>query len=440
MVNVKGAAGTAGVKPIVGADCWIENPAERDKPFRLLLLCSSRPGYRRLCELLSRAWLANQFRGRALIARRWLEEGCEGLIALSGFLAGELAPPLLSDHAESAERIARGTSELFPGRYYIELQRAGQPNGEALLSRSVALAGRLRLPVVATHPVQFLDADDFRAHEARVCIAQGYLLADHRRPKAFTPEQYFKSQEEMARLFADAPQALDNTIEIARRCNLEIALGKTRLPAFPTPPGVTIDQHLKNEAQAGLARLAAELGLDAQAAQRYRERLAFEIQTIVQIGFAGYFLIVADFINWAMQNGVRPGAPPKAAPLRGEREKNEDEVRELLAWGEKLEGVVRNVGMHAGGVLIAPGRLTEYCPLCAAEGTTNVISQLDKDDVEASGLVKFDFLGLTTLTILDWAERLVRELGLPDLALARIPLDDAATYQLLSPGQTTSVC
>src|SRR5260221_321366 len=209
MVKFYGAARAAGVKPIVGADCWIENPAERDKPFRLLLLCSSRPGYLRLCELLSRAWLANQFRGRALIARRWLEEGCEGLIALSGFLAGELAPPLLSDHAESAERIARGYSELFPGRYYIELQRAGQPNGEALLSRSVALAGRLRLPVVATHPVQFLDAEDFKAHEARVCIAQGYLLGDQRRPKAFTPEQYFKSPEEMARLFGDAPQAPD---------------------------------------------------------------------------------------------------------------------------------------------------------------------------------------------------------------------------------------
>ncbi|MEA2885345.1 MAG: polymerase subunit alpha, partial [Bradyrhizobium sp.] len=558
MVKFYGAARAAGVKPIVGADCWIENPAERDKPFRLLLLCSSRPGYLRLCELLSRASLANQFRGRALIARQWLEEGCDGLIALSGFLASELAPPLLSDQAESAERIARGYSELFPGRYYIELQRAGQPNGEALLSRSVALAGRLRLPVVATHPVQFLDADDFKAHEARVCIAQGFLLGDQRRPKSFTPEQYFKSQEEMARLFADAPQALDNTIEIARRCNLEIVLGKTRLPAFPTPPGVTIDQHLTSEAQAGLTRRAAQLALDAQAGERYRERLAFEIQTIVQMGFAGYFLIVADFINWARQNGVpvgpgrgsgagslvayslgitdldplrydllferflnpervsmpdfdidfcqdgrdrvidyvrrkfgeesvsqiatfgtmaaravvrdvgrvldlgynfcdqiaklipvQPGKnvtlaeARKAEPLLAEREKNEDEVRELLALGEKLEGVVRNVGMHAGGVLIAPGRLTEYCPLYAAEGTDHVISQLDKDDVEAIGLVKFDFLGLTTLTILDWAERSVRTLGgdagLPDFALARIPLDDAATYQLLSAGNTTAV-
>jgi DNA polymerase-3 subunit alpha len=554
MVKFYGAARGAGVKPIIGADCWIENEAERDKPFRMLLLCASRGGYLRLCELLSRAWLTNQHRGRAILGRRWLEEGTEGLIALSGFLGGELAAPLLSDHMESAERIARHWSALFSGRYYIELQRAAQPNGEALVSRSVALAGRLRLPVVATHPVQFLEADDFKGHEARVCIAQGYLLGDQRRPKAFTPEQYFKSQDEMARLFADAPQALDNTIEIARRCNLEIPLGKTRLPAFPTPEGVTLDEHLRNEARAGLARREAELALQGEAAERYRRRLEFELQTIVQMGFAGYFLIVADFINWAKRNGVpvgpgrgsgagslvayslgitdldplryellferflnpervsmpdfdidfcqdgrdrvidyvrrkfgeesvsqiatfgtmaaravvrdvgrvldlgynfcdqiaklipvQPGKnvtladARKIEPLLAEREKNEDEVRELLELGEKLEGLVRNVGMHAGGVLIAPGRLIEFCPLYAAEGTNHVISQLDKDDVEAIGLVKFDFLGLTTLTILDWAERSVREMGQREFALARIPLDDAPTYQLLSAGNTTTV-
>jgi len=554
LVKFYGAARAAGIKPIIGADCWIENPAERDKPARLLLLCTSRSGYRRLCELVSRAWLENQHRARALIDPAWLQQSTEGLLALSGFLDGELAAPLLSDHGESAERIARRWAELFPGRYYVEIQRAGQASGEALLARSVALASRLRLPVVATHPVQFLEASDFKAHEARVCIAQGYLLGDQRRPRLFTPEQYFKSQEEMARLFADAPQALENAVEIARRCNLDIELGRTRLPAFPTPEGVTLDQHLRNEARAGLARRAAQLGLRDDAAERYRSRLEFEIQTIVQMGFAGYFLIVADFINWAKQNGVpvgpgrgsgagslvayslgitdldplrydllferflnpervsmpdfdidfcqdgrdrvidyvrrkygaesvsqiatfgtmaaravvrdvgrvldlgynfcdqiaklipvQPGKnvtlddARKVEPLLAEREKHEDEVRELLELGEKLEGLVRNVGMHAGGVLIAPGRLIDYCPLYAAEGTNHVISQLDKDDVEAVGLVKFDFLGLTTLTILDWAERSVREMGQPDFALARIALDDAATYQLLSAGNTTAV-
>src|SRR5438552_14450360 len=307
MVKFYGAARGVGIKPLIGADCWIENQAERDKPFRGLLLCASRAGYLRLCELLSRAWLGNQHRARAIIARRWLEDGTDGLIALSGFLGGELAAPLLSDHAESAERIARRWSELFPGRYYIELQRAGQPNGEALLSRCVALAGRLRLPVVATHPVQFLEPDDFKAHEARVCIAQGYVLGDQRRPKLFTAEQYFKRRAEMVKLFADLPQALDNSVEIARRCNLEIELGKSRLPAFPTPPGVTIDQYLENAAEAGLARRLEKLGLGGDAAARYRERLAFEIRTIVQMGFAGYFLIVADFINWARTYGVPVG-------------------------------------------------------------------------------------------------------------------------------------
>jgi DNA polymerase III subunit alpha len=554
MVKFYRAARADGVKPIIGADCWIENEAERDKPARLLLLCASREGYGRLCELLSRAWLENQHRGRGLIARAWLEENAGGLIALSGFLAGELAAPLLSDHAEAAERIARRWAEVFAGRYYIEVQRAGQTNGEALLARSIALASRLRLPAVATHPVQFLQPEDFKAHEARVCIAQGSLLGDRRRARSFTPEQYFKSQEEMGRLFADAPQLLDNSIEIARRCNLEIELGMTRLPAFPTPEGMALDEHLRREARTGLEGRLVELGVAASEHERYRARLEFELGTIVQMGFAGYFLIVADFINWAKKNGVpvgpgrgsgagslvayalgitdldplryellferflnpervsmpdfdidfcqngrdrvidyvrrkygeesvsqiatfgtmaaravvrdvgrvldlgynfcdqiaklipfQPGKLVTLAnaremePLLAEREKNEDEVRELLELGEKLEGLVRNVGMHAGGVLIAPGRLTDFCALYAAEGAQNVISQLDKDDVEAIGLVKFDFLGLTTLTILDWAERSVRSMGLADFSLARLPLDDRATYELLSAGNTTAV-
>src|SRR5881397_1079137 len=308
MVKFYGAARAAGVKPIVGADCWVQNEADRDKPHRVLLLCASRAGYRRLCELLSRAWLRNQHRARAEIARGWLQEsGTDGLIALSAAAAGDVGQALLSDQSPLAERLARDWAKLFPGRYYIELQRAGFANTEALLSRSVALATRVGLPVVATHPVQFLEPEDFKAHEAHVCIAQGYVLGDQRRPKLFTAEQYFKRRAEMVKLFADLPQALDNSVEIARRCNLEIELGKSRLPAFPTPPGVTVDQHLENAAEAGLARRLEKLGLRGDAAARYRERLVFEIRTIVQMGFAGYFLIVADFINWARTNGVPVG-------------------------------------------------------------------------------------------------------------------------------------
>jgi DNA polymerase III subunit alpha len=549
MVKFYRAARAAGIKPILGADCWIQNDADREKPFRMLLLCASREGYLRLSALLSRAWLSNQHRGRAELARAWLEqEGTEGLIALSGASAGDVGQALVTGHAEPAERLAAAWASLFPGRYYLELQRAGTPNGEAVLARSVALAARLRIPVVATHPVQFLGTGDFKAHEARVCISQGHVLGDQRRPRAFTPEQYFKTQEEMARLFADIPQALQNAVEIARRCNLDIELGRSRLPDFPTPPGTSIDDYLRAQAYAGLRqrRLDGEDG--------YRERLEFELKTIIQMGFAGYFLIVADFINWARSNGVPVGPgrgsgagslvayslgitnldplrydllferflnpervsmpdfdidfcqdgrdrvidyvrrkygedsvsqiatfgtmaaravvrdvgrvldlgynfcdqlaklipvqPGKAItletaremePLLAEREKAEDEVKELLELGGRLEGLVRNVGMHAGGVLIAPGRLTDFCPLYAAEGTTNVISQLDKDDVEAVGLVKFDFLGLTTLTILDWAERYVRGLGSEAFALEKVPLDDAQTYQLLSSGNTTAV-
>jgi DNA polymerase III subunit alpha len=554
LVKFYRAARAAFVKPIIGADCWLQNPGDRDKPLRLILLCSSRRGYLRLCELLSRAWLSNQYRSRAEVRRAWLEEGTDGLIALSGAAAGDVGQALAAGNVQAAERLARGWSELFPGRYYIELQRAGFASAETLVAGSVALAGRIGLPVVATHPVQFLSRADFKAHEARVCIAQGYVLADQRRPKLYTPEQYLKSQREMLELFADIPQALENSVEIARRCNLEIELGRSRLPAFPTPEGVSIDDYLRSEAHAGLERRIVKLALKPEEQPRYRERLAFELGTIIQMGFAGYFLIVADFINWAKRNAVPVGPgrgsgagslvayslgitdldplkydllferflnpervsmpdfdidfcqdgrdrvidyvrkkygeesvsqiatfgtmaaravvrdcgrvldlgynfcdqiaklipvqPGKTItledaremePLLAEREAKEDEVKELLELGGKLEGLVRNVGMHAGGVLIAPGRLTDFCPLYAAEGTANVISQLDKDDVEAVGLVKFDFLGLTTLTILDWAERYVRGLGAPEFSLEKVPLNDAQAYRLLSAGNTTAV-
>src|SRR5882672_9732771 len=257
MVKFYGAARAAGVKPVLGADCWLQNDADREKPFRLLLLCASRAGYLRLCDLLSRAWLSNQHRGRAEISPAWLDQ-TEGLIALSGAASGDVGQSLLADHAEAAERQAKRWASLFPGRYYIELQRAGFANGEALLSRSVALATRLKLPVVATHPVQFLAPGDFKAHEARVCISQGYVLGDQRRPKPFTPEQYFKSQEEMAKHFADIPQALENALHIAQRCNLEIELGKTRLPAFPTPKGLSVDDYLRDQAFAGLKKRGLE--------------------------------------------------------------------------------------------------------------------------------------------------------------------------------------
>jgi len=558
LVKFYNAARAAGIKPVIGVDCWIQNEFDREKPYRALLLCASRTGYLRLSELLSRAWLKNQHRARAEIAMGWFREGgTDGLIALSGFAGGDVVHALAGGNAAAAEKLAASWAKLFPGRYYLEVQRAGAPGTEKLVGGTLALAASLKLPVVATHPVQFLAREDFKAHEARVCISQGYVLGDQRRPKLFTPEQYFKTQDEMAQLFADLPQALENAVEIARRCSLEIELGKSRLPAFPTPKGVTLDAFLKSEAEKGLAGRAGKLKLKDEELPRYRERLAFEIRTIAQMGYAGYFLIVADFINWARSNGVPVGPgrgsgagslvayalgitdldplkydllferflnPERVSmpdfdidfcqdgrdrvidyvrrkygedsvsqiatfgtmaaravlrdtgrvldlgynfcdqiaklvpvqpgknitlqdaremePLLAQREKKEEEVRDLLELAGKLEGLTRNVGMHAGGVLIAPGKLTDFCPLYAAEGTTHVISQLDKDDVEAVGLVKFDFLGLTTLTVLNWAERYVREmreLGEKDFSIEALPLDDKAAYAMLASGNATGV-
>jgi DNA polymerase-3 subunit alpha len=557
MVKFYKAARAAGVKPVIGCDVWITNESERDKPHRLLLLVQSRPGYLRLSELLTRAWLENQHRGRAELKKSWFAEGTEGLIALSGAAQGDVGAALLQDPAR-AEQLAADWARLFPGRFYLELQRAGAPQTESYVEAAVRLAGSCSLPVVATHPVQFLEPEDFIAHEARVCIAEGHVLGDQRRPRQFTQESYFLSQAEMAKLFADLPEALANSVEIARRCNLALELGKNRLPKFPTPGNATLEDYLAQTAGQGLERRLAALYPDparrTKEGPHYRERLELETKTIVQMGFAGYFLIVADFINWAKSNGV-PVGPGRGSgagslvayslgitdldPLRydllferflnpervsmpdfdidfcergrdrvieyvkqkygaqsvsqiatfgtmaaravvrdvgrvmewsytrtdelaklipfqpgkritlqdarameprlAERENTEEETRELLALAGQLEGLARNVGMHAGGVLIAPGKLTDFCPLYAAQGTESTISQFDMKDVERIGLVKFDFLGLTTLTVLDWAVQAIRAMGKADFSLEKIPLDDPAAYAVFAHANTTAI-
>ena len=563
MVKFYKAARAQGLKPVIGCDVWISNETERDKPTRLLLLCRNRKGFLQLSQLLTRAWLQNQVRGRAEIRRAWLiDEGTDGLLALSGAQAGDIGIALAQDNTAQAERLAEDWVQLFPQRFYIELQRSGAASTEHYIQRALALAGRLELPVVATHPVQFLRSEEFLAHEARVCIAEGYVLADQRRPRVFTPESYFKTQAQMAELFADIPEALANSVEIARRCNLVLELGKSKLPPFPTPAGVSLEDFLAQQAAQGLALRLERLFPDLQERERrepeYRERLAFEIKTITQMGFSGYFLIVADFINWAKSNAV-PVGPGRGSgagslvayslgitdldPLRydllferflnpervsmpdfdidfcqdgrdrvieyvknkygaqavsqiatfgtmaakavvrdvgrvmewsygrtdelakmipfmpgklvtlamaremeprlAEREQSDEETRELLALAGQLEGLTRNVGMHAGGVLIAPGKLTDFCPLYTAQGAENVVSQFDMKDVEAVGLVKFDFLGLTTLTILDWSMRYIRgrEYGepRPDFSLEAIALEDAAIYKIFASANTTAV-
>lgn len=557
-----------GLKPIAGVDVFITNDADRDRPCRLLLLCQSVDGYLRLCRLLSHAYLSNQYRDRAELRREWFnEEGTEGLIALSGAHLGDVGSALLSGNAAQALQFAKEWAALFDNRYYIEIQRSGYPDEESYIHMVLPLASELNLPVVATHPVQFQSASDFKAHEARVCIAEGYVLNDRRREKAYTAQQYFKTQGEMGELFADLPEALQNSVQIARRCNLTLVLGKPRLPDFPTPNGVSLDDFLLSESERGLEQRMRLLYPDESARKakfaQYQDRLLFEINTIIKMGFPGYFLIVADFIRWAkayrseaFPNGVPVGPGrgsgagslvaycllitdldplryellferflnpervsmpdfdvdfcqdgrelvidyvkqkygaacvsqiatfgtmaskavirdvgrvmefpyglcdrlSKAIPLEGvkpvslkkaremEPEINaiadsEEGVPELLELAMRLEDLTRNVGMHAGGVVIAPGKLTDFCPLYCADGGASVVSQFDKDDVEAIGLVKFDFLGLRTLTILDWAMRHVARLagGTAPFTLEAMPLDDKPTYDLLKKCNTTAV-
>jgi DNA polymerase-3 subunit alpha len=563
MVKFYQCARARGLKPIVGIDVWIEEESGRGGHSRALLICKNRQGYGRLCELLTRAYRENKSRGRALLKKSWFEDGmADGMLCLSGALAGDVGQALAGGNVALGESLAREWARLFPNAYYIELQRAGHPGTENYVRQALDLAARIGLPVVATHPIQFMRREDFRAHEARVCIAEGYVLADRRRSRVFTEEQYFKSQEEMATLFADIPEALENAVEIARRCSFSVRLGESFLPAFPTPGGASLDEHLAHEARAGLDKRLAQLypGDVERERQRprYAERLQLEIDTIIEMGFAGYFLIVADFIRWAKDNGVPVGPgrgsgagslvayslritdlDPVEYSLLFERFLNpervsmpdfdidfcqdkryrvieyvrsrygEDAVSQIATFGTMtskavvrdvgrvldlpyglcdrlskliplegpkpvslakayemepqiaemmqdatdgeaiqqlwelaipLEGLVRNVGMHAGGVLIAPDKLTDFCPLYIADGGDAMpVSQFDKDDVEAVGLVKFDFLGLRNLTIielaLDYVERL--EGSRPDLT--SLGFDDPAAYRILKDANTTAI-
>ncbi len=566
MVKFYTAARGAGIKPIIGCDVWIAEETgaapdpTREMCSRLLLLAKNRAGYLRLCELLSSAYLRPRRHGRAEIARSAFDGDNSGLIAMSGGLSGEIGQWLVADKADKAAAAARHWADRFPGSFYLEVQRpngrADTPAQERLIAATLQLGAELDLPTVATHPVQFLDPGDFRAHEARVCIAEGYVMGDKRRPQNFSEAQYFRTQDEMANLFADLPEALANSVEIAQRCNLSVPLGKSFLPEFPTPGGESIEDYLAQAARAGLEKRLAHLYPDAAERESrrppYGERLEFEIRTIVQMGFPGYFLIVADFINWGKSNGV-PVGPGRGSgagslvayslgitdldPLRyellferflnpervsmpdfdidfcqegrdrvidyvrqrygqhavsqiatfgtmaakavirdvgrvldlgfnfvdqfaklipnelgitlkdarekepqiNERLQQEEELAELWTLAEKLEGMTRNVGMHAGGVLIAPGKLTDFCPLYSADGGATV-SQFDKDDVEKAGLVKFDFLGLRTLTILAEAVQFVKDVEGIDVSLEDLPLDDKPTYEkVFKNANTTAV-
>ncbi|HEX2791234.1 MAG TPA: DNA polymerase III subunit alpha, partial [Steroidobacteraceae bacterium] len=558
MLKFYRAALERGIQPIIGVDLLLSEADEKQGPSRFTLLCQNLAGYQNLARLVSRAFLEGQTTaGVPLIDRAWLDRHTTaGLIALSGGADGDVGRALLREREQQAAQALDFWLQLFDDRFYIELQRLGRPEERAYLPAALKLAAHRNVAVVATNDVRFLRADDFEAHEARVCIHDGTLLADAARPRRYSPQQYLRSAAEMAALFADVPEALANTVQIARRCSLRLTLDQPRLPDYPVPEGSTPNDFLRTEAAAGLTTRLAALGIVGEQAGRYRARLAAELDVICPMGFAGYFLIVADFIRWARDNGV-PVGPGRGSgagslvayalritdiePLRYdllfERFLNpervsmpdfdvdfcmegrdrvidyvaakyghdrvsqiitygtlaakavvrdvgrvlghpygfvdriaklipfelgitladaiakeaelkrlyqqDEEVHNLLDLAQSLEGLTRNAGKHAGGVVIAPSVLTDFTPLYCEPGRASVITQFDKDDVEAAGLVKFDFLGLRTLTVLDWAVATINaERARSDAApleLGALPMEDAPTYALLKACRTTAV-
>ena len=558
LVKFYKACSAAGIKPICGSDLWIAAPDD-PRPWRITLLCQHRAGYLNLSRLVSRGWQEGQQGGRPLLDAGWLTtHSTDGLIALLG-RESETARAALAQGLDAALAKLRPLAALFPDRLYLELTRCGREGEETWNAAALALAAELGLPVLASNDVRFLEHEDFEAHEARVCIHQGRVLADPKRPRDYSAQQYLKSPEEMAALFADLPEALENTVELATRCNLELSFGTYYLPDFPVPAGYDLNSHIRELSRQGLReRLDAAPLAAGKTLADYEARLERELDVIIGMGFPGYFLIVADFINWGKQHGIPVGPGrgsgagslvawalkitdldplafnllferflnpervsmpdfdidfcmdrrdevidyvarkygrdhvsqiitygsmaakavlrdsgrvlgmgynavdriAKLIPARpldlslsdalGRTEKSrkepervvkefcdlyaqdEDEARPLIELALKLEDLTRNAGKHAGGVVIAPTPLTDFAPLYCEPGGTGVVTQYDKDDVETVGLVKFDFLGLRTLTIIDWAVKAINarraQAGEAPLDIAALPLDDPRTY------------
>ena len=555
------ASQAAGVKPILGADVLVLDEDGEGSPTQLVLLIADQAGYKNLTNLISKAYQHGQRMGVPTIKRSWLQEFSKGLIALSGGRGGEIGVALVSGRSAEAEALLLEYMDLFPSRFYLELQRTGRPSEEGYLHAAVDLASKFSCPVVATNDVRFIAAGEFEAHEARVCIHEGRALDDPRRERRYSEQQYLRTADEMAELFSDIPEALQNTVEIAKRCNLDLRLGEYFLPDYPIPDGMTINEFFINESEEGLAKRLNFL-FDSEAKDfpekqaLYAARLKFELDIIIQMGFPGYFLIVMDFIRWAKDNEIPVGPgrgsgagslvayalkitdlDPLEYDLLFERFLNpervsmpdfdidfcmegrdrviayvaeqygrdavsqivtfgtmaakavvrdvarvqgksygladklsklipfevgmtlakaieqEDELKQFLEQDEEaseiwsmalqLEGVSRNCGKHAGGVVIAPTVITDFAPIYCDESGAGVVTQYDKNDVEEAGLVKFDFLGLRTLTIIDWAVRMInRRRARNDeepLDIERIPLDDVETFKMMQRAETTAV-
>nr|VFK30170.1 MAG: DNA polymerase-3 subunit alpha [Candidatus Kentron sp. MB] len=556
------AALAAGIKPIIGAEVRVCEGDDTSHISRLVLLCQGIEGYRNLSRLISKGYLEGQVDGMPVIRTDWFRNASDDLIALSGGMNGIAGQSLAEGKLEEARGQIDPWEALFPERFYLELQRTGKEREATYVENALILAAERDLPVVATNEACFLLPEDFEAHEARVCIYEGTILADPRRTRRFSEQQYLRTPEEMASLFSDIPEAVENSVEIARRCNVTLRFGENYLPNFSAPEGNSLDTWLSTETRQGLEKRLESLfdtaapDFPGQRAQ-YDERARVELDVIIRMGYSGYFLIVADFIRWARQNGV-PVGPGRGSgagslvafalgitdldPIRydllferflnpervslpdfdvdfcmegrdrvieyvtehyggselvaqiitfgtmaakavvrdvgriqghpygfvdqiaklipfdlgitlnkaleqeeslRQRYEKEEDVRALIDLARQLEGIARNAGKHAGGVVIAPRPLTEFMPLYCEADASGVVTQLDKDDVESVGLVKFDFLGLRTLTIIDWAlqnvNRELAETGQAPIDISAIPLDDEETFDLIKKGDTSAV-
>ena len=550
-----------GIKPILGSVIRLNNAEQR-----VTLLAMSNIGWRSLTELVSQGFIEGQQLDIPCVQKQWVLDQNQDMIVLLG-LHSDVGKMLNSSNPQKAEPLLEEWIEKFGNRVYLALTRTDRPDEEYFIAEAIKLAQKYNIGVVAHNDVHFVAATDYEAHEARVCIADGYVLGDNRRPRSYSTEQYFKTATQMTELFSDIPAAIENSYHIAKRCNVSLRLGFNDLPDYPIPEGHTIDSFFAHVSEQGLEeRLDFLYPVEkrdqdwSEIRKVYDDRLAYEIGTILDMGFPGYFLIVMDFIQWSKSNGVPVGpgrgsgagslvayslkitdldplrydllferflnpervsmpdfdidfciagrdrvidyvarhygreavsqiatfgtmaakgairdvarvlgkpygladriskmipTKPIGVDLRGALDiepqlkdiitnpsnPDHEDAAEIWEMALKLEGITRNTGKHAGGVVIAPGKITDYSAvMCDADGT-NRVAQFDKDDVESAGLVKFDFLGLRNLTVIEDAIQNINKRIGPDQAvdIVHIPLDDPKAYLIFAEANTTAV-